>query len=307
MHSISPYSVRCFNSALEGEVKDRYSILDKIGSHDLFNLLEIFIKNKTDKFILLEKNKQIYRFSNVKFDKEKREIHGWFNVGSYGIKSDIIDINTGETDFTKSKNNAEIIKHYFQFFLPKGLNEGVCILHSFRNVGIKTLFNEVFNPFFKTHTNLSLQMNPLSYDKALRVWQEANAKEIKVMSFVGIKDIADRIKGLGHEEQELTFKPPRKSSFGKFGDFFNQKSEAAKAVEVLSEFGKEIKTVVELNGRKRTFRVGYNMSNSVCQIEVDTEVDLIDGVPKLDSMHSWCSGIINEFCSRIYPGKKVGL
>src|SRR5690606_22671267 len=99
-----------------------------------------------------------------------RIAYGWLELGSYGIRSDIIDVNTGKVDFRKAQNNAEIIRHFSYFFIPVGFNEGLALLHSFRGNGVKTVFLDQFGQYFSTKTQLNLQMNPLSYEKALEQW-----------------------------------------------------------------------------------------------------------------------------------------
>lgn len=306
MHSISPYLIRCFNPAIESKkAKDKYCVLDKIGQHDLYNLLKVFLSAKTENYQLVEDTKQVYKFSELSFNDETRHIYGWFQVGTYGMKTDIINIESGQVDFEKAKNNAEIIKHYLHMYIPAGFNEAICMMHSYRGHGVKTLFTDIFSPYFREATTLNLQLSPLAYEKAIETWQEANTKELKIIKFEGLKDIADQIKNLGHEEQELIMKPPRKGTFGQLKDFFNPNSEQAKIVEVLSELGSQIKTVVELNGKKRTFTVGADALNSVCRIDFDDSVLMQEGAPMIESLNSWILVIINEYVTVMYPGLGV--
>lgn len=306
MHSISPYLVRCFNPAISSKnMSDRYCVLDKVGSHDTFHLLKDFINSKTGMFSLIDSEKQAYTFENVTIQKKTREIYGWFTVGNYGYKSEIINIDSNLVDFEKKKENAEMIKHYFHFFLPEGFNEGICMLHNFRGHGIKTLFHDIFSPYFKQHTTLNIQMNPLSYDKALEAWKNADTKELRVTKFTGMSDQADMLKGLGHFEQEFVVRAERKESLGKLKSFFRKGSKQAKAVEVLGELGSRVKTVVMMNGKKRTFYLGTNADNAVCRIEIDSNVRLKEGMPTLSSMNGWTKEIIKEYCESMYPGLEV--
>ena len=307
MHALSPYLLRCFNNDLGGKREQRYSTLDKIGSYDLFELIKSFIKNISKSYNIQEKTKQVFQFSDISFDDKKREVFGWFNVGYYGIKTDIIDIKTGKVDFEKAQNNAEIIRHYIHFYIPRGVNEGMAFFHSYRGNGIKTLFYTLFAEYFKDITKLNIQMNPLAYDKAVNAWLDATAKEIKLTKFTGLSDAADQIKKLGHNEQELIIKPPRKGSLGRLRDYLTKGNDKLAAVEALSEFGSQVKTVVELNGKKRTFSVGANSSNSVCEIELDDDVIMDEGIPNISSMNRWVRQIVAEYAQVMYPGIKMEL
>ena len=306
MHTVAPYTIRCFNPAIGAKkIEDNYCVLDKIGDSDLYELLKTFVELYSSNYQIVENSKQVYKFSDITFDGNFRHISGWFQVGAYGIKTDIINIESGEVDFEKAQNNAEILKHYFHIFIPSGFNEAICMMHSYKGHGVKTLFSEIFFPYFNSVTKLNLQMRPLAYEQAIEAWQEANTKELKVTKFVGLTDIADQIKSLGHDEQELIMKPPRKGTLGKLKDYFNKDSEQAQAVEVLSEFGSQVKTVVDLDGKKRTFIVGANAKNSICQIDLDDEVEIKDGIPEIDSIRKWVHQIISDYATSMYPGLKV--
>lgn len=280
-------------------------MLDKIGQYDAFKLLETYINSKSKDFLDIEDSKQVFRFSQFKFSAERRVAYGWLESGSYGIKSDIIDVKTGNVDFEKAQNNAEIIKHFVYFFMPLGFNEAVALLHAYRGSGVKTLFHDQFSPYFNAQTKLNLQMSPLSYDKAFDHWVDGQAKEIRLTRFKGFSDIADQIKGLGHEEQELRLKPPRKGTLGKLKDYFDPKSEQAKAVEILTPLCAQVRAVVELDGKKRVFHVGNSADHAVCDIEAPDTLPMDGGNPTFDGMVQWCTEIAKEFSEKLYPGLQV--
>lgn len=299
LHALTPYSFRVYNKTLHKD--ERYSRLDSIsGRFDLLIMLEEFMNKNSTKYQISEESQQVYCFSDVELDISKREVSGWFNVGSYGMKTDIINITTQEVDFEKAKDNAEIIKHYVHFRILKTVDEGMAFLHTYRGNGIKTLFHSLFGEYFKEQANLVLQMNPLAYDKAIDAWLDAPAKEIKLTKFVGVDDIADKLNKLGHHEQELIIKPPRKGSFGKLRDYLSRGNVHYAAVVELSEFGNQVKTVVEMNGKKRTFNVGHCSSNAMCEIEFDENIVMDDGVPDLKSINKWVKEIADEYSKKMY-------
>ncbi|MBX9637278.1 MAG: hypothetical protein K2Q45_06985 [Nitrosomonas sp.] len=305
MHSLSPYILRCFNPNLSGKLEERYSVLDKVGQSDAFQLLETFIQSHSNDFFDIEDTKQVFRFSQFTFSQARRVAYGWLESGSYGIRSDIINVETGKVDFKKAQNNAEIIKHFVYFFMPRGFNEAIALLHAYRGGGIKTLFFGQFSPYFSEQTQLNLQMNPLSYDKAFDRWVDGQAKEMRLVKFTGFTYLANQIKHSGHDEQELRLKPPRKGALGKFKDFLNPSSEQAKAVELLTPLCAQVKTVIELDGKKRVFQVGASADHAVCEIEAPEELPLEGGNPTFDGMTGWCKEVAQEFSLKMYPGMQV--
>jgi len=305
MHEVAPYLFRSFNKGLKGRIEERYSTLDNIGNKDLFFLLRDFLIANSGAYKIVEDTKQVYQFESLQIDEDKREIFGWFNVGTYGMKTDIINVATGDVDFEKAKDNAEIIKHYIHYFIPRGVNEAMAFIHSYRGIGVKTLFYTLFSQYFKDMTGLVIQMNPLSYENAVNAWLDATAKEVKLTKFVGLTDIADQVRLLGHGEQELIIKPPRRGGMGKLKDYLNPDSQQMQAVEVMGEYGAQVKTVVEMAGKRRTFNVGRNLTSALCEIEVDEHIIGDDGVPEFIKINSWVREIVAEYALTMYPGFNI--
>ncbi|OCG77934.1 hypothetical protein [Gilliamella sp. Occ4-3] len=304
MYSISPYLFRSYNKNIMGPQGRHYSRLDDISGYDLFTLLDDFIK-KYASYEINDNTKQVYRFENVFIDQGSRTISVWFVVGTYGIKTDIIDIDTGLVNFRKAENNAEMIKYYMHFFIPVGFDEAIVLTSNYRSSGVKTLFYSLFSKYFSSKTKQKLQMNTLSYDKAFNSWLDARMTEIRCTKFNGCKDITDQLTLLGHQEQELVIKPQKNKSLGRLRDFIG-KGDKLEAIEVLFETSAVIKSVVELDGKKRTFRIGEKATNVLCEIELDDTVVMTNGVPVFSSMQKWSEEIVKEYAQRMYPGLSIG-
>lgn len=309
MNTVSPYIIRSFNPLMKGKrASDGYSPLGEIGQFDMYVVVKDFIASKGTDYHLIEDSKQIYSFAHVKFDDIKREFRGVISAGSYGSRTEIVNVETGKVDFRRLEKNAEVLKHYFRFFIPEKLNEGIAILHSQRNIGIKTLIHDLLHEEFSRVTGRVLQMNPLSYEKAFEEWKKATTKEIKLVRFNGMGTIEDQIKNLGHDEAEYTYsiKASRKRNLGAFIDYLTPGTDQMAIVEHLAPLCAEVKTVVEMGGRKRTFRLGAKRSNQVCEIDVDEDqVTITAGNPDMKEFDKWCRILLNEFLSTIYPGMGI--
>lgn len=298
MDSLSPYMLRCFNPSSEKE--NKYFPLDKVGSFDTYHLMKDFIREKKDGHHVIEDSKQVYRFERMHFNDSKRIIYGWFQHGTFGRKSDILNIDSGKVDFEKTQKNAEILNHFIYFSIPNDVDEAVMLLHVCRGIGIKTVFYNLFREFFLEKTKRVIQMNSLSYEKAMSEWANATAKEIRLVKFNGFNDKADAISCLGHNEETLILKPKRRKNFGLFKDLLNKDSESYKAVESLQSSCETVKTVLDLNGRKRVFSVGSNATNAICEIDAPEDLKHIDGNPEYNAMKTWCSEIEKEFSDALY-------
>ena len=113
MHSISPYTIRVSNKNSRG--KDKYIDLHEI---NLLDRLFSFVSSNNG-VMKDEDTKQTYVFSDINHEPQNNKIYGWFMVGSHGMASAIVNSNTGATDYNKTVHHADLIKHYFQFYLRK--------------------------------------------------------------------------------------------------------------------------------------------------------------------------------------------
>ena len=301
MHAIAPYSLRVFDSSItQKNREDRYHKLDQVMKHDLFELLKQFMLS-LQSFALDKENKQAYRVTDLKYDDKKRVAWAWFEVGQYGMKSEIINIKNFQKDFEKGENNADIAKYFVFFFMPKGVNEGMALMHTIRSSGKKTLFYQKFNAFVRAKANRNIMMSPLSYSKTFSQWADAESKEIKVTRFSGASDFAEKVKKLGHVEKEMVIRAPRGRNLGRLKDFYNKGSSQAEVVEVLSEIGKKVTTTVEMNGVTRTFTVGSSSSSTLCEIALDEdEVKVVEGVPDFSDLFDWSFSIVKDFSATMY-------
>ena len=302
MHSIAPYTIRCYDSQSEEKnPRDKYHVLSRIGGIDLYDLLKEFVTNLSQQYRLDETSKQAYKTDGVVFDDDKREISFWFLVGYYGMRSDIINIETFQREFAKGEMNADIMNYFTHFYIPRGVDEGMAFMHKVRSKGKKTLFMDKFLAFFKSRIDRNLSLRPLSYQKAFDEWKDAQSKEIKVTKFVGHADILELAVGLGHVEQEMIVKPQKKGkSLGTLASFFEKNSPQNVVVEALSGFGKKVTTVVELDGKQRTFTVGRSSSSLLCEIELGDDVDMDEGVPNFESIRAWVKEICAEYNKDMY-------
>jgi hypothetical protein len=298
MHSISPYLVRI-----------RYkNSRDNLKLHNInfLSLLNNFIQSKNSLGCDNGTN-QAYFFENTNYDQSKRKVYGWFKAGSYGTSTDIHDIHTGNKEFDKTRNHADIAKYYFQFCLSSDpRDEGLCVFHKYSVNGIKTLFQAEFNKYLESRQpQLVMFLTPISYKKSFNKWKDAQVKDLRITKFSGFSDDTDRMRGLGHDEQFDSYELKIKLKQGlKLSGFFNSNSEEKRLIEICTPFGEQVKTVVDYHGKKRTINLGYNADLQFCNIELDEDdstVTIEDGFPEFNSFHEWVNSILDEYLEDLYP------
>lgn len=300
MYSLAPYFIRCYNKNNESKnVEERYDFLNRIGQYDLFSLLEQFILLHKD-FEKIDDSKETYKFHHVTSKPKERFISGWMSLGHYGIKNDIINTDDNQLAFSKEEIHADVKNYYFRFYIPLESRKGICLLYAYKKDGIKSVFQTEFSKFFTAKTNKNIQINPLTYDKAVLPWLEAETKEIRVIGFTAPRSIEDSISSLGDIDREYVLKPKKNGTFGKFKNFRNKGSEQGKLIEMLSDESTQIKVKVVMEGSTKTFSVGKSERSTMCQIEIDLEkVKVIAGNPEFDSLDSWASDLIKDLRKQI--------
>lgn len=306
MHSASPYTLRAFDPDYQ-KLHGKYPSLDKIKGHlDLFKIFADFTKQKENFFTIIEDEKKIYRICNLVINHQERVISGFLQIGHYGIKTDIINIETGEVDYPKTEKNAELIGYYFYLKIPKTYNEGLAFFQVYKGVSAKTLLYTLLNSHYKSLTQLSIQFNPLTYENSMNAWKDGLVKELKLVKFTGLEDRAERISKLGHKEKIetiVTLKPSKPGVLGKLEEYFSAESERFQAIELWEKESQSVKTIVQLNGKSRTFSVGRNHTTALCEVEAPECLDIEGGLPTPQALNQWFKELDNEFSTNIYPFK----
>ncbi len=145
MHSLAPYTIRTYDQQYF-RLHNTYPPLDKIlGRLDLYEIFKDCFTEQGIDFHIVEDEKKIYRIVSLQVDDKTRIIKGFLQQGSYGLKSDIINIDTGNIDYAKTEKNAELINYYFYLKLPLTYNEGFAFFQSYKSVSAKTIIFNILN------------------------------------------------------------------------------------------------------------------------------------------------------------------
>lgn len=311
LHSLTPYIIRCFNKAYinvvdgtlhDGKSNRNYMPTNDLSGKDLFDLLKEFLVNQQQQSKKLEEQQVIYKVDDdVTFDESGRRIYGYINKGIWGHPALIKDVEEKIPDYDMSHLQAPMIRYFFYFYLPLEQAEGICLFHSIGTGGVRTIFEEEFRKTFQSHLpNFVLQYNPLQYSEIYEEWSNAVAKRICIRKFKNIKeDKADTINNVvGDSEQELILKI--KNPINHLKDFFTKDTSESKMIEVLEAEGSQVKGEFELDGKKRTFRLGKTRSAKCDIIINDDEVSRENGILNHEELLEYCIELITEITKRIY-------
>lgn len=306
MHSVSLYHMRAFNKHKKYDDGSHYAPLDNVNGKDIVNIFKSFADDLTkESFDVSEEDKTVISFQKPNVIAGGRCIWGIINTGEFGSKSNIQNYRTGKLSYSKKPNDADVKEIFYLFFSPENKNEAIFVLHNVSGNGIKTILDKKFGKKFKEETKLNLQFNPVAYEKAVQHWLQGQVKEIRAINFTPFSDKTNSLPGMGHKQAILILKPERNKSFGRFFNF--RKGEKSEAIEFLESNCKDLKAVVAIDGKERVFRIGGNRQNPVFRLDLGEEVSVEHGVPDFDEMFEWAVEIVNELCTKVYPGMGVKL
>jgi len=299
-HALSSYSIRCLNPDDKNGKKQNQHKLDSIVGRDLYALLQSFMESRRE-FKTIESKKQVYKFDDLAFNKDERIISGWMQYGKYGIRSEIINIQNNKKEFDKKTQNADMSKYYFMLWIPKE-TDGIALFHTIKKDGIKSIFHSEFQEYFTRLTNgRTLQINSLTYEKALQEWADANVTEIKAVRFKGQTDIGDIPSSFGGYHIDYVIKPQKNSRLGKLKKLLIENSDESAIIEELDELSGDIVVSLELDGNNRKLRIGRNSRKALCEIILPDNIELVDGAPTLSTLNAFAGGVLLEFVDKLYP------
>lgn len=306
MHTVSAYQILVSdNSKIGVSWADKQCVLNDIKSSDLLDFFDEFFKNNSDKPLIASGKNVSFVFENVIKDVKERTITLWMRHGKYGIGSQIRDAFTGEHKYSQSPREANLIDHFVSIKLPDQRKSGVLVCHAISGDGIKTDLSEILRESFKNTfgEKMNLKFEPLGYKKALNNWLENGVtKTIRVVGFKKLTDVADELQYGGVGTHEWLMKPPKGKSFGFLKNFFQKGSKERELIKVIEGEAASVKTIVEMDGKKRVFSVKDGEKSKVVIVEIpEDEIILEDGNPVYESIRVWVDDFISDILTDLYP------
>lgn len=311
-HSVSPYTLRCFNRSHndahppkkfhDGTSNTHYMRTDNISGHDLFALLSEFLEEHSKHTSIHKDSKMLFSISNLNIDKSSRTLSGYMHKGNWGVPGHIMDSSGEREVYAMSHNQAQVIAHYFYFSFPQNEQAAICVFHNIGQYGIKTVFEQLFGEAFKAKLpQFTLQYNPMQYSEIYDKWKNALIKCIRVNRFTKIeKDRADAISaGVGDNTCELVIKV-QESSKHKLKNFLTKNTPENKMVELMEAEGSDVRGEFVLEGKKRTLKIGTKHSAKCDILIAEDDLPREDGLLKQPEFHNYIFKLVADMHSRIY-------
>lgn len=158
-YSLSVYQIS-INKRLKKEELENLSNFD--GGKDFLALVDTMFNSWRDdltkRVVKDAENKKVSRLRRDSNDKwiyyrHQTYIDGIIESGEYGTQEEIINIETGEAKYTKTKNDAALIPFYFMIYVIPNTSKGFLILERIGNIGIYSVLERSIREF------IALQMS----------------------------------------------------------------------------------------------------------------------------------------------------
>ena len=249
----------------------------------------MYFGDEKEKYGTIEDLRKVARID--KLEISGRITQGIVKTGDFGYSSDIVDSVSGDTTYTRSTREADVIPFFFLFWIPEDYDEGIVILQNsgvFGIVGcIRRMIGLRFNSAFKNHR---LHINPLIPKKAVTsMIKEGRIAKARFVKFGLPQDKADAI-GHGHAESsfdvELVISAKEKNDVPireRLSQFLSGKRDISSVLEMEAFAYDTLKLEVDLDGRSVTVDLSdfgrARPTYSVTNIEYG-----LDGHPKYESV-----------------------
>lgn len=312
-HYISAYSVTVRNPQVDGA---GYYPLDRVGQHDLLTV----IRNCLEQDSLSEfkhDEKLSFKIDSVTIETSDRVVYGFVNYGRYGISSEVVSTLNNSTMHNRTIDEADTMKHFFYFYLPKEHVYGILLTQRIGNSGIYSKLSKEAISFIK---NL-LPGSPVNFSllKSKTAIEElSNLTKAKRIRLKGTKVPEDYMNSLS--EQGFLTKQTEKDYYvdviirSKRGGFLNLAPNMFGSSDTLQEevdqgeidqdeTGRSLQGDIEIetvmpNGKKRMVSVS-DPTNIEMYYNISDAVGMRHGHPIAEEIKEYCRSLSIELSEEI--------
>lgn len=218
-------------------------------------------------------------------------IDGIIESGEYGTQEEIIDIETGEAKYTKTKNDAALVPFYFMIYVVPNEKKGYLILERIGNIGILSVLECSIRGFIASQISDSFTLNIVPY-------LVPQVLEINLAAIGGAKKVV--LRGVGSSQfkemktddifsecsTEVSFIAPRNKLIQQVMDVVNSLKGKVKdgPYKVNNIECQDVAFELDVNGCRRTISVG-KMTSIGMNVDITKQVSNdTTGYPSYDSL-----------------------
>ncbi|WP_420788917.1 hypothetical protein ACOI2Q_15465 [Shewanella algae] len=301
MHSMSMYALSVRDLAAKtSENKAGNLKLANIRGLDALSFLTDFVNKLEADYLKLTDpttNQELNSVLKVTSPKvDGRFISGWVEYGHYGVPGKIINVDNSQSVYRKTKKDSDINHLYFCFYVPENKYKGIALFHKIGNVGVKGVLEEKINEdsaFPAWSKGLKLRIKPITKATDTKQWmRKAQVKKIVLEKFKDkdkFSDVANRLDS--GASFEMTIVAPRGEFLGSLLDWNSDKY--SDTVELLEDMCAEVKSVIEVGGKRRVTSLSNTGTESKVEI-TSQDVEMQENFPKFSSIDNYAKELAKE-------------
>lgn len=295
--NLATYSIYAYSKERDKKIKLNHlndnTILQESSKFNTLNeiLIEFFKQEKPfieDKLLKFLRVKQYH-------DDSSKIFYGELEYGPFGTKHAVVNAeNISEDEKIINPEDSVLTPYYFYIQLFENRHDGLLILETKSNSGIKIIFENWINEFLKkircTHFEIKL-VSFLPEEVINQFATQGKIRKIRYLSYKLPTDITDNIDDYepdeGYAEYTINIKKEKtKINTRILTTILTSKNNKDSLMKNIDFDVDDIKLEVELNDTKRTFTIG-NLTKTQPARDITYELDIgEDGHRTFDSIHA---------------------
>lgn len=259
------------------------------GKSFLEQINDMFQFWKADPNKVLYKDIKAQKVSRIQKDNQGNEIYykhatyidGIIESGDYGTQEDIINIDTGKFQYTKTLQDAALVPFYFMIYVLPHSSEGYLIVERIGTLGIssllKTAIANFIAPQLTDHYTLSIEPYLVPQILKIRLDAVGGAKKVRLKGVDKnqFKDLKTE-QNFGECTTEVVFAAPKNKPILDILPIIRKLREAKEKGESIRVNNIECLDVsfeLDINGKSRTVTVA-DMKSIGMNLDITQQVDL---------------------------------
>lgn len=248
----------------------------------------LFQSWKADPDNVLYKDIKAQKVSRIQKDAQGNEIYykhancidGIIESGDYGTQEDIVNIDTGEFQYTKTLQDATLVPFYFMIYVLPHSSEGYLIVERIGNFGIFGLLKTAIANFIgpQLTDNYTLSIEPYLVPQILKIRLNAvgGAKKVRLKGVDKnqFKDLKTE-QNFGECSTEVVFAAPKNKPILDILPIIRKLREAKERGESIRVNNIECVDVafeLDINGKSRTVTVA-DMKSIGMNLDITQQVE----------------------------------
>jgi hypothetical protein len=278
------------------------------GAHDVLAEFEKFCQLLSSQHQTAKAESVMWKVDNHERRSDRVTHCGTVEMGDFGYRSRLINVDSGSNSFTRRPSDAELIPMFFLLNAPPKSDTGIVLLQKHGIRSSYSFFNDAFrNHFGQLFRDYRLELHSFVTQATLDAFRHGVVRRITLISKDLPSDIADRVNVRVPPDVPVLFEQvirfptkqsvPMPSWIAKH--FRKGTSDPDEGVMGLPRGVEAAKVTVKgFGGRERTIELGA-AEDMVPYVDITHEVKVEDGHPNYESIRDYALNFADEVAQEV--------